>query len=125
MTCWAKITAQFEGFHNYPNAPDDVAFLRDIHRHIFHVIVWVEQFRNCNHDAEYIRLKRWLQKDLYTLGWPTNASCEYMANEIAVAVKLQYAEGRAVRVEVTEDGENGALIELDNVLTKGSSTKGK
>jgi len=43
-TIWAKITTQFEGIHKYPNAPDEMAFLRFDHRHIFHVTVWIEQF---------------------------------------------------------------------------------
>lgn len=97
-------TTQFEGFHRWPDAPDEVAFLRERHRHIFHVRLEVE----VNHDdrnIEFILLKRRLDEHIAgnlrrvnTSTW----SCETWARDIAEAFD-------AVRVEVSEDGENGSV----------------
>lgn len=107
----AKIKTQFEGFHCWPQAPEQVKFLRDRHRHLFHVTVWLEQEHN-DRDIEYIMTKwdldnliKKMKTDLeaYVNG---NASCEMMAEYIYDNITL----GRNVEVEVTEDGENGALV---------------
>ena len=42
------VKTEFEGFHSWEDAPDEVSFLRNLHRHIFHVTAkW-----KVNHDAE-------------------------------------------------------------------------
>lgn len=33
MSIW--VTGSFIGYHRYPDAPDDVQYLRNLHRHIF------------------------------------------------------------------------------------------
>lgn len=110
---WAKVTTQFEGFHRYENAPIPVAFLSNIHRHMFHVTVWIEQFHN-ERDVEYILFKRlvikWIEnhQENHTL----LGSCETVAEGLGVVVLENYP-GRRVMVEVTEDGENGALLEME------------
>lgn len=120
QTIWAKITARFEGIHWYPGAPLDVAFLAHPHRHIFHVTVWVEQFHD-DRDVEFIRFKRQLQdwcKALEAPTWsPTVAdtdencgSCEMMARRLWGIIALEYPD-RRLKVEVSEDGENGAVLE--------------
>ena len=38
-------------------------------------------------------------------------SCEMLAEEVIKLIKKRYPE-RAVKVEVSEDGENGALVEM-------------
>ncbi len=35
------VTFQREGIHQYPDAPEEVAFLRHPHRHVFHLKVWI------------------------------------------------------------------------------------
>ena len=112
MIRWAKITARFEGFHHYPAAPVGVRFLANLHRHEFHVTVFLEQFHN-DRDVEYILLKRWVQHycNDYSLLMPETSSCEDIAENLARELRQKY-ENRRVMVEVTEDGENGALIEL-------------
>ena len=94
----------FEGFHCWPDAPDEVSFLRARHRHIFHVEVKVQVIHG-DRDVEFILLKR--EVDLFiekTLkGNTANWSCERWALEIL-------EEFGAEEVTVSEDGENGAIV---------------
>ena len=108
---WARVRTSFEGYHRYRAAPHEVAFLRALHRHIFVVTVWVEQF-NDERDVEYILFKRWLDQQLAAASFPEEASCEWMARYLGELVRQTYP-GRRVQVEVAEDGENGALLEFE------------
>lgn len=109
---FAVIRTQYEFIHSWGEAPEAVQFLQYPHRHMFHVTVWVEQFHD-NRDIEYILLKRWLDWHIDSAkeSWPQHSSCEMMAQAIREAVVL-YARPnkRTIRVEVSEDGENGALV---------------
>jgi len=108
--CWARVKTTFEGFHRYPDAPENVAFLRALHRHMFAVTVWIEQFHE-SRDVEYITFQRWLRAELPAVPFPEHASCEDMAYAIAERISDRLP-GRKLRVEVAEDDENGALIEF-------------
>lgn len=107
---WAKISTSFEGFHSYPDAPDEVSFLRNLHRHIFNITVWLQQFHD-ERDIEYILFKRELAKWIENLPKDNSASCERIAAGIARTIRERYPD-RMLRVEVLEDAENGAVIEL-------------
>ena len=111
------ITFQKEGIHCYPDAPDDVDFLRHPHRHIFHFRIEIEVFHD-DRDIEFIMFNRELES-LYTdyaygVGDPTleldYKSCEMISNDLAVIIKKRYP-GRELKIEVSEDGENGSIIE--------------
>lgn len=99
-----------EGIHCYPDAPEDVAFLRHPHRHLFHFKVWVEVFHN-DRDIEFIQFKRRLEA-LYNTGTLhlDHKSCEMIADELHDRLKQEYPN-RAITIEVSEDGENGAIIQ--------------
>jgi len=96
----------FEGFHEWPDAPEEVFFLRNNHRHIFHVTVEVP-VSHSDRDVEFILLKRRVDafiKEQNTHLVSETWSCEQWA--LALLVKFD-----AFRVEVSEDGENGAIVE--------------
>lgn len=124
ITRWAKITYRFEGFHRYSYAPDNVAYLRNRHRHVFHVTLWIEQFHN-ERDVEYLGVLHELQKLLTYQDVDDTASCETIAESIldwarglfptssVPCAEYNGGTGRALRCEVLEDGENGALLELN------------
>ncbi len=111
-----------EGVHCYPaaaTAPElatgdeyDVSFLGTPHRHIFHFRVWIDVVHN-DRDIEFIQFKRWLQK-LYESGTVQldYKSCEMMADDLYLQIAARYP-GRSVWIEVSEDGENGALIKYE------------
>ena len=121
-TRWIWVTFQKEGIHKYPAALDDpalatgdeydVSFLGYPHRHIFHFRVAITVTHN-DRDIEFIQFKRWLEK-LYaekTLELDYK-SCEMMSDDLFDKIAEKY-HNRSVKIEVSEDGENGALIEYD------------
>lgn len=107
---WAKVQFQEEGYHCYPNAPDGVKFLENLHRHVFHITVWIEQFHD-NRDVEYILFLRFLRDSWSKSSWAVSSSCEHMAGVLVNKIQHKYPD-RHIKIEVTEDGENGALLEV-------------
>lgn len=117
---WVTFTK--EGIHCYPAAATDpmlatgdeydVSFLGTPHRHIFHFRVWIDVVHN-DRDIEFIQFKRWLE-NLYnneTLKLDYK-SCEMMADDLYIQIAGRYPN-RSVWIEVSEDGENGALIKYN------------
>jgi hypothetical protein len=98
------VTLTFEGFHRWASAPDSVKFLRDFHRHIFHVKA-VKSVSHCERDTEFILFKRELQEhiNLIYAGQRFEHSCE----TIAIGIMNEF---HCETVEVSEDGENGAIV---------------
>jgi hypothetical protein len=116
------VTFRKEGIHKYPAAltdpklatggEDDVSFLGYPHRHIFHFQVAIEVFHD-DRDIEFIQFKRWMEK-LYaekTLQLDYK-SCEMMSDDLFVEITKRYP-GRAVEIEVSEDGENGSRAKYE------------
>lgn len=107
------VTATFEGMHQWPEAPIEVAFLRTLHRHIFHVKIGIA-VTHSDRDVEFISCKWHLEALLKTglkhllLQQPA-MSCEMMAQFIAEQMNVR--NYRITYVEVSEDGENGARLE--------------
>lgn len=98
------IKSQFTGYHRWKDAPDDVDFLRDFHRHVFHVTLTMP-VTHSNRDIEFFQLKRQLDSYLHAV-YADNRfeqSCEAIALDILVFFKAQSCE-------VSEDGENGAIV---------------
>ena len=91
---------QIEGTHNWPGCPfDEVAYLRDTHRHVFHI------------NSKYLNAVKHLAdgteipgKKLCEFG---SRSCEMIAEELIVTFNLS-------RCEVSEDGENGTIVTANN-----------
>ena len=113
------ITWQKEGIHKYPAALTDpqladVQFLGYPHRHMFHFRVWIDVFHN-DRDLEFIQFKRWCES-LYSGQGAVlsldHKSCEMMADDLYIQIASRYP-GRVVHIEVSEDGENGALIRYE------------
>lgn len=106
---------QFEGVHHFPGAEgpqfNDVSFLANAHRHMFHCQVIIEVFHD-DRELEFLQVKRDL-KAQFGDGEMNNMSCEMMARKI-----IEYLDTtrpyndfqRDITVEVYEDGENGAMV---------------
>ena len=123
------VTFQKEGIHCYPAAATDpqlatgdeydVSFLGTPHRHIFHFRVAIDVFHN-DRDIEFIQFKRWLEgfysKDILELDFK---SCEMIADDLYVQIAGRYPN-RDVTIEVSEDGENGCVINYN--LTRPSQS---
>ncbi len=86
------VTFQKEGIHKYPDAPDEVDFLRYPHRHMFHFKVQIEVY-NDDRDLEFFIFKRWLESlyadDILQLDYK---SCEMMADYLAKQIKDSQAK---------------------------------
>ena len=69
-------------------------------------------------DIEFIQFKRWMERLYQEVDSSTSVlqldhkSCEMMADDLYVQIADKYP-GRAVWIEVSEDGENGALIKYE------------
>lgn len=102
------VTFRFEGIHCWPDAQDPVAYLSFPHRHVFHVEA-VKDVTHAEREIEIIQFKHEMRKycaDVFQ--GPHTLSCETMALNLYTHFKLRTCR-------VLEDGENGALIEQDNL----------
>mgnify|MGYP001392328477 CR=1 FL=1 len=103
------VRSQFEGFHSWPDCPyEEVAFLRNVHRHIFHVEIKIAVTHN-ERELEFFMVKKELNTLLaqdfehkeFTL------SCEAIAEIILDKLREKYPT--LYSVSVFEDNENGAV----------------
>jgi hypothetical protein len=107
---WIFVTFQREGIHCWPDAKHmpGIEFLANPHRHMFHFRVELQVFHD-DREVEFILFKRELEEQ-YEAGTLhlDYKSCEMMSDELAVYIKQHYP-GRFMKIEVSEDGENGAV----------------
>jgi hypothetical protein len=101
---------EIEGFHHYPNAPQQVEFLSFNHRHSFRVISGY-QVSDLNREKEIFLCRDEVREYLHeSYGYPCefNAmSCEMIAKEI-----LDFSlEDGMIWCEVWEEHTGGARIE--------------
>jgi hypothetical protein len=110
-----------EGIHKYPAALtdpklatgdwDDVSFLGNPHRHIFHFYVSIGVQHN-DRDIEFIQFKRWLERQYETGAMQIDfKSCEMLAEDLIKLIADRY--NRSMTVRVYEDNENGAILKYE------------
>jgi hypothetical protein len=119
------VTFQREGIHRYPAAATDpllatgdeydVSFLSYPHRHTFHFRVWID-VEHSDRAIEFIQFKRWLE-NLYNKGTLhlDHKSCEMIAEDLYLKIADRYPN-KEIWIEVSEDGENGCLIQFKLTL---------
>lgn len=108
------VTSSFVAFHCWPNAPDEVAFLRNMHRHKFGVQVTFPVTHN-DRQLEFFIMKAHVNSVLSRYaGTETNMSCEQMAE--AFVQRLREKDLPIVSCRVDEDGENWATVYAENVI---------
>ena len=102
------VTFSKVGFHCYPDAPEQVAYLRSRHRHIFNFKVTMP-VTHANREVEFHMLKTHCESFYADNALEVDGkSCEMLAKELADKLVVFYA--RDVTVEVNEDGECGAIV---------------
>lgn len=94
----------FEGFHRYVDAPDEVAYLRNTHRHLFEIKVYLQIYTD-DRDVEFHMFKN------DVIGFIRNKnfnekSCEMISNILFKLISAKYP-GRDIKIELSEDGECG------------------
>lgn len=119
VTTTVFATTSIVGFHLWEEAPEEVKYLRALHRHKFNVRVELSVVEN-DREVEFHVLKRainvWLTEgsdyDHYTGEYNfRHTSCEGIANTLLDDLRSQYPGRSFYRVTVDEDGENGATVE--------------
>jgi hypothetical protein len=102
---YIQVNLQVEGLHKWGDCNlEDVIYLRNLHRHIFHIKV-IKQVTHNNRDIEIIMFKNQILfylKGKYK-GNFGNMSCEDIAEDILKEFDCHI-------VEVLEDNENGAIV---------------
>ncbi len=110
------VSTFINAFHHWPEAPDQVGFLRSLHRHKFGIKVTVRVSHE-DRDVEFFMLQGDVNKVaalelVKLLKTKPSMSCEMMAEYIGT--RLTDAHGYSVvSVAVDEDGENGGIVEFN------------
>lgn len=100
---WIKTT--FEAMHRWEDAPEEVFYLKDYHRHVFFVKLG-KRVRVLDREIEFIQLKHKVDEycnKTYDQKYLED-SCEMIAENLLHVFDADY-------VEVSEDNENGARVE--------------
>jgi len=108
-------TVRLPAFHRWPDAPEDVGYLRSRHRHLLTVRVWMA-VRHANREVEFHQLQRQISALLLDLLPACNPgelemgafSCEHVAN--LLYENADRLCGTPSVVEVWEDDENGVRV---------------
>lgn len=119
-------TLHIEGTHNWPGCPfDEVAYLRDPHRHMFHIKAY-KPVSHSDRDVEFIMLKHQINKHLIGKYWSSweeseiaagTGLCEFGAMSCEMIAEELIGEFDLSKCEVSEDGENGAVVTVIELST--------
>ena len=111
-----RVINRFIGLHCWPEAPEQVKFLRDLHRHEFYIRTEVE-VEHHDREIEFFILKGNIDKiineefgeeQIKNLG---RKSCEEIATIVHSRLNHHAScHGRSMKIEVLEDDENGAVV---------------
>ena len=117
MNTYIIVSLQLEGIHYWKQCDlSEVNYLTHPHRHVFQIKM-KKRVEHDNREIEFIKLKHevsialeaeFFDKDYMCLNFG-NASCEQLAKMLINNYDLSSCE-------VLEDGENGALVESEELL---------
>lgn len=104
------VTTEAEFIHRYMDAPAEVRFLRDWHRHMlkFNIEIAVNHF---DRELEFIMVKRFVNELLtheINLNY-VDTSCENICKELISKLIQKYGE-RWIVITASEDGENAGKV---------------
>ena len=106
------VTFQRKGYHFYPDAPEDVGYLRDRHRHLFKFKVKIEVWHD-NREIEFHqfqnKIEGWFDDGTLELN---HKSCEMISDDLYRKIYNEYHyqgdQPRELCIEISEDGECGS-----------------
>jgi len=120
-----EVHNQFIGFHAWATCPfPEVAFLKDRHRHVFHVYV-TAGVAHADRALEFFMLQRDIRSALeqlynslkvnvpgneYELG---NRSCETVCLELYEILKTGFKYNTIKQIKVSEDNESFGIVDFD------------
>ena len=119
MSTTITVRTKFEGLHFWKDAPEKVAFLRNLHRHLFRVEVTVP-VTHSDRDIEFFILKNFIDTfihlkykayhpDMMFLKNLGSVSCEMIANDIKMAAAAEFNVNEC-SVVVQEDEESSGQV---------------
>lgn len=104
---------RFDDTHCYPNAPEEVAFLRNEHRHTFIIESMLEVFHE-DRELEFYMVKDYIDSIIPELkAMLKSKSCENMCMFIIDKLQLRYNKHRYIEVSVSEDDMNKATVKIE------------
>lgn len=105
---FVKVRHQFIGFHRWLGAPEETAFLKSWHRHLFKIEVKMQVFHN-DREVEFFalqdRIARWARR----LRKHDVGSCEMIAEKLLKVLEKEYPQ-RFIEVTISEDGESDGIV---------------
>ena len=105
MVNYIWITTQKEMFHRYPNAPKEVDFLKQRHKHMMKFKVSIEIYEN-DREIEFFIFKKQIETILEEYNDIGNWSLEQLSDEIRNKLRKPYIN-RMLQIEISVDGVNG------------------
>ena len=109
------VSFSLEGFHCWPEAKEvfpEVGFLSDRHRHMFGFRCYAK-VSHTDRDEEFILMQRKLKKQLrVTFGGNILEFGRMSCEDIAEWILTHSSNENLYKVDVWEDWENGAIVEL-------------
>ncbi len=120
-TTWVKVRFDYPGLHMWPDAPASQYYLGLDHRHMFQLTASMT-VEHDDREVEFHALREELDEVVNTMArvappglesklfYFGALSCESMA-EVVITWMRECYPGREYKVEVSEDGENAAIIE--------------
>lgn len=102
---------QFDALHKFKDAPEEVSYLRNLHRHTFIVTSKIEVFHE-DRELEFYMVKDYIKTlldDTSSLGG--NMSCENICSYVLQNLKNKYGTNRDYIISCSEDGQNKAILE--------------
>lgn len=120
------IRTDFEALHKWKEAPPQYSYLSRPHRHLFKVTLCLGVNPGADREIEFIDVKQNLRDftfNAFTYPCFENKyvpnvweySCEEFAKKIGEWAFVKYPSVMDLTVEVTEDGENGAYLNMSRL----------
>jgi len=111
---WIYVTFQKAGFHKYPAATtdknlQDVSYLGDRHRHLFKFKVQIEVFHD-DRELEFHQVLNFCESLFQEQLDIDFKSVEMLADDLYALLIVRYPQ-RDMKIEVSEDGECGCIVE--------------
>lgn len=112
-----RVKWDYVGYHKWKDAPDQVAFLKNLHRHKFYGTATIEVTHD-DRELEFFMVLNEIETEIMPFmylscekvkGTPIS-SCEQQAEYVLKGLKRIYGEDRAYQVEISEDNENSAVV---------------
>ena len=101
------VRGDYDGFHWYEGAPEEVAFLKHRHAHLFKWEVTIEVFHD-DRELEFFMVRDVIRKEIlaFTNMLDNLGSCEMQAERLLQGLINAYGIDRHYTVTISEDGRD-------------------